>query len=113
MPTIRGWQRVDDGQWQYMLDKRNGIGYIRITSFSEKTADDLEDALKQLESQGLKGLIIDLRFDSGGYLETAINVVDKFVEKGLIVRTQPRFGMANWATAHRPRHSSAIIRWLF
>jgi carboxyl-terminal processing protease len=100
VPTIRGWQRVDAGEWQYMLDKRNGIGYIRITSFSEKTDNDLEGALKQLESQGLKGLIIDLRFDSGGYLETAVNVVDKFVEKGLIVRTQPRFGLANWASAH-------------
>ena len=99
VPTIRGWQRVGDGQWRYMLDDRNRIGYIRITNFSEKTDNDLEDALKQLESQGLKGLIIDLRFDSGGYLETAINVVDKFVEKGLIVRTQPRFGMASWATA--------------
>jgi carboxyl-terminal processing protease len=82
-----------------MLDEQNRIGYIRITNFSEKTDNDLEVALKQLESQGLKGLIIDLRFDSGGYLETAINVVDKFVEKGLIVRTQPRFGSASWATA--------------
>jgi carboxyl-terminal processing protease len=99
VPTIRGWQRVGDGQWRYMLDERNHIGYIRITNFSEKTDDDLEAALKQLESQGLKGLIIDLRFDTGGYLETAINVVDKFVEKGLIVRTQPRFGLASWATA--------------
>lgn len=106
VPTIRGWQRVGDGQWRYMLDEQNRIGYIRITNFSEKTDNDLEVALKQLESQGLKGLIIDLRFDSGGYLETAINVVDKFVEKGLIVRTQPRFGLASWAaakakTAHR------------
>jgi carboxyl-terminal processing protease len=82
-----------------MLDKDNGIGYIRISQFSEKTDTDLEAALKQLESQGLKGLVIDLRFDSGGYLETAINVVDKFVEKGLIVRTQPRFGLASWAAA--------------
>jgi carboxyl-terminal processing protease len=99
VPTIRGWQRVEDGQWRYMLDDRNQIGYIRITNFSEKTDSDLENALKQLESKGLKGLIIDLRFDSGGYLETAVNVVDKFVEKGLIVRTQPRFGLANWAAA--------------
>jgi carboxyl-terminal processing protease len=99
VPTIRGWQRVGDGQWRYMLDERNRIGYIRISQFSEKTDDDLESALKQLESQGLKGLIIDLRFDTGGYLETAINVVDKFVEKGLIVRTQPRFGYATWAAA--------------
>jgi carboxyl-terminal processing protease len=100
VPTIRGWQRVDAGNWQYMIDKRNGIGYIRITSFSEKTADDLESVLEQLESEGLKGLILDLRFDSGGYLETAINVVDKFVKSGVIVRTQPRFGVASWAAAH-------------
>ncbi|MDO8303947.1 MAG: S41 family peptidase, partial [Sedimentisphaerales bacterium] len=99
VPTIRGWQRVEAGQWRYMLDERNHIGYVRITQFSEKTDSDLESALKELESQGLNGLIIDLRFDSGGYLETAVKVVDKFVKKGLIVRTQPRFGLASYETA--------------
>jgi carboxyl-terminal processing protease len=100
VPTIRGWQRVEAGEWRYMLDERNRIGYIRITSFSERTSDDLERVLDKLESQGLKGLILDLRFDSGGFMEAAINVVDKFVAKGIIVRTQPRFGMPSWASAH-------------
>jgi carboxyl-terminal processing protease len=100
VPTVRGWQRDGEGQWRYMLDPVNGIGYVRVTGFSEKTAPDFEDALNNLEKQGLRGLIIDLRFNPGGYLETAVAIVDKFVKKGLIVKTQPRFGWAHYESAH-------------
>ncbi len=101
--TIRGWQRTQAGKWLYMVDPNEKIGYVRITSFSEKTASDFEDALKQLETEGMKGLILDLRFDSGGFLNTAIEIVDKFIDKGLIVSTRPRpvLGMPTYAYATR------------
>jgi len=90
VPTIRGWQRTDAGKWLYMIDDANKIGYVRIyLSFSERTADDLEKVLLELEAEGLKGLILDLRFNSGGLLDSAVEVTDKFLEEGLIVRTQP------------------------
>ena len=113
VPTVRGWQRQSDGQWKYMLDETSGIGYIHVTGFSEKTSEDLEKVLDQLEAKGLKGLIIDLRYNPGGYLETAISIVDKFVERGLIVRTQPRFGWATYASAKEagthPNYPLAIL----
>jgi len=90
VPTIRGWQRAENGCWLYMLDEKQKIGYVRITSFSGETADDLETALKQLESEGLNGLIMDLRFNTGGLLDSAVSVVDKFIADGLIVKTQPK-----------------------
>ena len=90
VPTIRGWQRAENGCWLYMLDEKQKIGYVRITSFSGETADDLETALKQLESEGLNGLIMDLRFNTGGLLDSAVSVVDKFISDGLIVKTQPK-----------------------
>jgi carboxyl-terminal processing protease len=93
VPTIRGWQRTDSGKWLYMLDEAEKIGYVRITSFSGETADDLEDVLDQLESEGLRGLVMDLRFNTGGLLDSAVSVVDKFVSEGLIVRTQPKANM--------------------
>lgn len=90
VPTIRGWQRTGAGEWLYMIDDRRKIGYIRITNFSDKTASDFEKVLSGLEAEGLKGLILDLRFNSGGLLSAAIDIADKFLEEGPIVVTRPR-----------------------
>ncbi len=75
---------------------------MRITSFSAETAADFEAVLRELEAQGLKGLIVDLRFNTGGLLDSAVKIVDKFVREGLIVRTQPKMGMIpSYEYAHR------------
>lgn len=100
VPTIRGWQRTDSGEWLYRVDEKNDIGYVRITSFSSQTAADLESVLDELEAAGLKGLILDLRFDTGGLLDSAVEITDKFVDKGLIVRTSSRL-VPTFATAHK------------
>jgi carboxyl-terminal processing protease len=100
--TIRGWRRTEGGKWDYIVDDKNRIGYIRLTSFSGETADDLEKALDQLESDGMKGLILDLRFNPGGLLTSAIDIVDKFVTEGLIVSTRPRgMQLGNYAVARK------------
>ncbi len=99
--TIRGWQRREEGKWLYMIDAKMRIGYVRITDFSEKTASDLEKVLKNLEAAGMRGLILDLRFNTGGYLESAIEVADKFLSEGLVVMTRPRFGMPTYAVASK------------
>jgi carboxyl-terminal processing protease len=52
----------------------------------------LEEVLVELESKGLRGLILDLRSNSGGLLDSAVAVVDKFIEEGLIVKRQQGFG---------------------
>jgi len=69
-----------------------GFGYIRLTTFQERTGDDLEKALDELESMegGLKGLILDLRNNPGGLLEQAFKVGDIFLDSGLIVYTDGR-----------------------
>lgn len=102
VPTIRGWQRSADGKWRYMIDETAGIGYVRITSFSGETARDLEETLDALEAAGLKALILDLRFNTGGLLDSAVDICDKFIEEGLIVRTQPKTNMIpSYEYAHR------------
>jgi len=102
VPTIRGWQRTESGDWLYMVDEANGVGYVRITSFSGETAGDFEKVLEKLEETGLKGLIVDLRFNTGGLLDSAVQISDKFLEEGLIVRTQPKASMIPaYEYAHR------------
>ena len=101
VPTIKGWQRIDDGKWQFMLDTVNRLGYIRITNFTESTASGMEEALKELNAQGVQGLILDLRNNTGGYLNTAADVVDMFVDHGLIVKSQPRWALPSYEIAHK------------
>ena len=100
VPTIRGWQRTSEGERLYMIDEEKKIGYVRITSFSGETADALEKVLKELEAKGMRGLILDLRFNSGGFLDSAVEVTDKFIEEGLIVSTRPR-GLWTYISAHK------------
>ncbi len=74
---------------KFMIDDKTG--YIRFVRFAETTADEVEQALKELEAQGMKQLILDLRNNSGGYLDQAQNIVDKFIPGGKkIVYTKGR-----------------------
>jgi carboxyl-terminal processing protease len=69
----------------------DGIGYVRILQFGEKTSDDLGVALQKMTDQGMKALIIDLRDNPGGLLEQAGQVCEKFLPRGqLIVSTEGR-----------------------
>lgn len=67
------------------------IGYIKIASFSLKTTKDVEDAIRKLQAQGMKKLIIDLRYNPGGLLNQAIEIGELFLKKGnVIVSTRGR-----------------------
>lgn len=66
------------------------IGYIRITMFDESTSQDFKAALDKLKSEGMKGLIIDLRDNPGGLLEECINIANELLPKGVIVTTKGR-----------------------
>ncbi|MHC5083795.1 MAG: S41 family peptidase, partial [Planctomycetota bacterium] len=98
---IRGWTRTPDGQWDHMIDRQNRIGYVRLTAFTENTGESMDEALRKMEKKGLNGLILDLRFNSGGYLQAAAEVVDMFVKEGVIVKSNPRHGLATYEIAHR------------
>ena len=101
VPTIRGWARDNTGSWQYMVDPKNKVGYVRMTSFSGTTAAGFSQALEEMEADGLSALILDLRYNSGGYLQTAADIVDMFISEGIIVSSQPRLGLPTWEAAHK------------
>ena len=69
----------------------NNIGYIRLRQFQEDSAQEMEEALLDLEDQEVEALVLDLRSNPGGLLNAAVEVSDKFLEKGkLIVYTEGR-----------------------
>lgn len=70
----------------------DGMGYIRIASFSENTDKEFEAAYKELEAQGMKGLIIDLRENPGGLVTSCVNIANMVVPKGPIVSVVERDG---------------------
>jgi carboxyl-terminal processing protease len=66
-----------------MLD--GNIAYIQLFTFGEKTTGELKTKLRELMAQNPKGLILDLRNNGGGYLNTAIEVVSQFIDKGVVM----------------------------
>jgi len=79
-----------NGRKQFPLGP-DKIGYVRITQFGDNTGDELESALEKLKGQGMKALILDLRWNPGGLLDQAVEVCQKFLPRGqLIVSTEGR-----------------------
>lgn len=88
--TVLGDRRKKDDTWDFMLKPKERIGYVRVTAFSRGTAGELRKVLEQLRGEGMRGLILDLRFNPGGLLRSAIEVSDMFVSDGRIVSTKGR-----------------------
>jgi carboxyl-terminal processing protease len=74
----------------------DGIGYLRISKFQEDTAEETKKALKKFNQDGVKGIIVDVRFDAGGLLDRAVEICNFFLPKGqLIVSTKGRIPSSN------------------
>lgn len=75
----------------YSFKLENGVGYLRISQFNENTTSELRTALGALEDEGIRGLIIDLRFNPGGLLDQAVDTVNEFIgHNKLVVETRGR-----------------------
>ena len=79
-PTLRG-QMLDDG-----------IGYIMIVEFGEKTAEEFADAVSELEAQGMTSMIVDLRDNPGGLVDSVTKLLDQILPEGVIVSTEDKYG---------------------
>lgn len=88
--TVLGDHRKEDDTWDFMLDRRKRIGYVRLTAFSGETARELQDAIQQLAKDDFRALILDLRFNPGGLLRSAIEISDLFISDGRLVSTKGR-----------------------
>lgn len=87
-----------------IVDATNGVGYIRISNFQKTTTEEVDRSLWQLDRQGMKSLIIDLRRNPGGLLEASVELADRFLKQGAIVTTRGRNGVENRNyVAHEPQ----------
>jgi carboxyl-terminal processing protease len=67
----------------YMME--DNIGYVRLILFGDKTSEELKEAIQTLSAENPKGLILDLRYNGGGYLRSAVEVASEFIEEGNVV----------------------------
>lgn len=79
------------------------VGYLRLTQFNEPTARELSEALAKLDKQGIEALVIDLRFNPGGLLTSAVDVCAQFVPPNTkVVSTEGRMGSREYPTRSQP-----------
>lgn len=93
--SVKGWTRDrehgDGDEWDYWLDRDSGIAYIRVTNFQRNTVEDVTNVLSELEAKNLRGLVLDLRWNPGGLLDSAYNMSRLFLREGdTVVSTKGR-----------------------
>ena len=77
----------------FMLNEESKIGFVRLSQFARTSYSEMHSAIERLNAEGMRGLIIDLRGNGGGFLDQAILIANEFLpENSLIVYTEDRFG---------------------
>jgi carboxyl-terminal processing protease len=88
--TVLGVARRDDNRWNYLLDARRRIAHVRLAVLGRGTAAELAAVLAGLQEDGLKGLILDLRWCPGGYLDEAVNTARLFLGDKVLATVKGR-----------------------
>ncbi len=88
--SVFGVQRRDDNSWEYLADRELGIAHVRLEILNRGTASDLAEVLTRLENAGMRGLILDLRWSPGGFLDEAVGVAGLFLDDGVIATVRKR-----------------------
>lgn len=93
--SVRGDTRNANGQWDFHLEEDRRIGLIRVSTFGEMTIEEFKKALETFSAPDaqIEALIIDLRSNPGGLLNAAKEMVDMFLDSGVIVTTRGRGGV--------------------
>ncbi len=89
--SVKGLKRDEDGHWRHWLDRGNGIGYVRVVNFQRNSVEDVDRILAGMEAEGLRGLVLDLRGNPGGLLDSAWKMSALFLTGGeTVVSTRGR-----------------------
>jgi carboxyl-terminal processing protease len=116
MFSVQGWRKTGynerlEPMWDWFVDQDARIGYVRLTGFNEDTFADFLKAVRDMASSGdLRGLVLDLRGNPGGLLQSAVSFVNAFLKSGRIVAVEDRNGQEQYAfNAQRNRAPLADI----
>lgn len=99
-------------EWEIIEAPRAGkIAFITLSQFAERTASELEEALRAADRAGARGLILDLRYNPGGLLDAAIEVASKFLDGGVVMYMVARNHLRKpfYAEPHVPREYPMVI----
>ena len=93
VPSVIGDRRGSDGEWQFQLAEDPRIALVRITTFGNRTVEELTETLDELTSAGAEAFVLDVRQNAGGALDAAIGVAELFLPEGVpVVSTRGRDG---------------------
>ena len=95
LPSVKGWSKTGPGDkdWDYFIDREEGIGYVRLTGFTQDTTKDFDHAIAKMKDHGLNALVLDLRYNPGGLLDQAVQMASRFVPEGMVVKTVDASGI--------------------
>ena len=88
--SVLGDTRGPDGTQNFYLEGYPHLAYIRISTFGAKTVEEMRAALSQIEERGATALILDLRYNPGGLLNSAVEISDMFIDEGVVVSIKGR-----------------------
>lgn len=89
--SVEGDYRDETLNWTFQLEENPQIGFIRLSTFGKKSEAEMSEALAAINGK-VRALILDLRDNPGGLLDSATKIADKFIDSGLIVETRRRDG---------------------
>jgi len=89
---IRASIKVPSVEYETKKTATGAIGYIELNQFGEDSVNEVKNALKDLRDENIKGLVLDVRFNGGGYLEGAVQIVSMFLREGKVVTVERREG---------------------
>ena len=90
-----------------VVDPVGGVGYVQLSGFQKNSTEELRQAIADLQTKGMRYLVLDLRGNPGGLLNVAVDIADLFLDSGVIVSTR---GRAANQTAVYPAHRGALWR---
>ncbi len=107
--AARGWQRngTEETDWDWFVDPEAGIGYVRLSQFLNGATDQTREAIRDMKRQGLNAFILDLRYNSGGLLNEAVDLTNLFVDGGIVVTQEDASGAVQ--DIQRARRGLALL----
>ncbi len=107
--TVEGWERLPDNAWSVWLDPELGLAYVRIRAFRAGTEADF-DALVEPFADRVQALVLDLRGNSGGDVNAAVQIADRFVDQGWLARIDGRV-LPETGPDHDPVSGAKLAEW--